>query len=231
MLPKSYIVAGCHSWNRAVFEREIRQFDVTWYFLAQKEELTKELLEKISPEAIFFLHWSWKVPLEILDRYLCICFHMTDLPYGRGGTPLQNLILRGHQSTQLSMIKMTEEIDGGSIYYKRELSLEGSAEEIYERCSDLSADLIKLFLMEKPIPLPQEGEVYHFKRRLPHASEIKEIASLSKLYHQIRMVDAEGYPRAFFNHEGLRYEFSKASLNGDVLTALVKITPAKREET
>ena len=31
---------------------------------------------------------------EIHENYKCIIFHMTDLPFGRGGSPLQNLISR-----------------------------------------------------------------------------------------------------------------------------------------
>ncbi len=37
--------------------------------------------------------------------------HMTDVPYGRGGSPLQNLIARGHTSTKLTAMRMTAEVD------------------------------------------------------------------------------------------------------------------------
>jgi methionyl-tRNA formyltransferase len=53
------------------------------------------------------------------------------LPYGRGGSPLQNLIDLGHKDTFVSALKMTEELDAGAIYLKKPLSLEGLAEEIY----------------------------------------------------------------------------------------------------
>ncbi|MEZ5300570.1 MAG: hypothetical protein R3F11_07915 [Verrucomicrobiales bacterium] len=41
------------------------------------------------PRMIFFLHWSHKVPAELLDRYECVCFHMTDVLMGAAGSPLQ----------------------------------------------------------------------------------------------------------------------------------------------
>jgi len=37
----------------------------------------------------------WIILKEIFENYEIILFHMTDLPYGRGGSPLQNLIVRG----------------------------------------------------------------------------------------------------------------------------------------
>ena len=41
---------------------------------------------------------------------------MTDLPFGRGGSPLQNLIVRGYKETMLSAIKCVGEVDAGPIY-------------------------------------------------------------------------------------------------------------------
>lgn len=66
------------------------------------------------------------VPEAVLIAAECVCFHMTDVPYGRGGSPLQNLIVRKHKKTKLTALKMTEEIDAGPVYCKRELSLDGS---------------------------------------------------------------------------------------------------------
>ena len=43
---------------------------------------------------------------------------MTDLPFGRGGSPLQNLIVRGFEETMTSAIKVTKGIDTGDIYLK-----------------------------------------------------------------------------------------------------------------
>lgn len=66
---------------------------------------------------------------------------MTDVPYGRGGSPLQNLILAGHADTQLTALKMVEEMDAGPVYAKRPLSLEGKAQDIYEKAGELSFSL------------------------------------------------------------------------------------------
>lgn len=55
---------------------------------------------------------------------------MTDLPYGRGGSPLQNLIKRNIENTKISAIKVVKDLDAGDIYLKRDLNLNGTADEI-----------------------------------------------------------------------------------------------------
>jgi len=45
---------------------------------------------------------------------------MTDLPFGRGGSPLQNLIERGIKKTKISAIKVDGGIDTGDIFFKRD---------------------------------------------------------------------------------------------------------------
>lgn len=119
---------------------------------------------------IFFLHWNWHVPVELWSRFECACFHMTDVPYGRGGSPLQNLIVAGHESTKLTALRMVEELDAGPVYAKRELSLDGRAEEIYIRAAKLSFEIIKWMIRNEPSPEAQQGDVGSFKRRkLGHA--------------------------------------------------------------
>ena len=55
-------------------------------------------------------------------------------------------------------------------------------------------------------------------------SEIPELKSLDSLYDFIRMLDGEGYPRAFLIHDGFRYEFSRAAAYDGRIEADVKIT-------
>jgi methionyl-tRNA formyltransferase len=111
-----------------------------------------------------FPHWSWIIPKEIHGNFPCIIFRMTDLPYGRGGSPLQNLIIRGHDRTMLSAIKCVSELDAGPIYQKVPLELNGSAEEILTRGSVLMGEMIVYIVTNRPVPTPQKGEVVGFKR-------------------------------------------------------------------
>jgi methionyl-tRNA formyltransferase len=92
---------------------------------------------------------------------------MTDVPYGRGGSPLQNLIVAGQTETKVTALKMVDEMDAGPVYAKRSMSMEGRAEDIYLRAGDLCWEMIRWMIAEEPVPQPQQGEVTKFIRRKP----------------------------------------------------------------
>jgi methionyl-tRNA formyltransferase len=197
-----------------------------WQYCSSADEL-KELSRSGSDfRYIFFLHWSSKVETSLLESTECVCFHMTDVPYGRGGSPLQNLIQRGHRETQLSALRMTSEFDAGPVYMKKPLSLEGStAEEIYLRASRLSCEMALEIADKTPTPIEQQGEAVVFRRRTPKQSEISgDQPALTDLFDHIRMLDATGYPKAFIDIGKFRIEFSRAALYHGEIKADVRIT-------
>lgn len=82
-----YIVAAKGEWNKDLFESNSKLFSGDWFYCNSKRGLN-DLLNRTTPKYIFFIHWSWIVPSVILEKFECVCFHMTDLPFGRGGSPL-----------------------------------------------------------------------------------------------------------------------------------------------
>lgn len=216
------IVASCKPWHYNLFLKIKKKIPAKWFWVKTPEELN-QLLTTEQPRYIFFIHWNWFVPAEIHTKYECVCFHMTDVPYGRGGSPLQNLILAGHADTQLTALKMVEEMDAGPVYAKRPLSLEGKAQEIYENAGKLSFELIEWIIANNPEPIAQEGAISTFKRRKPEQSLVSENLTKKELYDFIRMLDAEGYPHAFINHGNLKLELFDAKLEGNGISAQVKI--------
>ena len=93
-----------------------------------------------------------------------VIFHMTDLPYGRGGSPLQNLIQRGCTSTMISALRCEAGLDMGDIYLKQSLSLLGSTEEIFLGADEVMEVMIEKIVREEHIAMPQEGEAVLFSR-------------------------------------------------------------------
>ena len=78
---------------------------------------------------------------------------MTDLPYGRGGSPSQNLIKRKHRATKITAILCDNGLDTGDIYLKEDLSLEGSAEEIFLRADKIIEHMIEEIVRTEPVPI------------------------------------------------------------------------------
>jgi methionyl-tRNA formyltransferase len=188
-----------------------------------RQELSRQALESMEPVLVFFPHWSWLIPADVYGRFPCVIFHMTDLPYGRGGSPLQNLIVRGHRDTVISAIACVEDIDAGAVYLKRPLSLDGTADEILQRASAVIEDMIVELVERRPVPAPQDGPVVPFKRRTPAQGDLAPLEEVGQVYDYIRMLDGEGYPPAFVRTPHLRFEFTEARRDGDVVEARVRI--------
>lgn len=208
----AYCVATVRPWNIAEFENSIRHFPGDWHLITEEPLLNLDHLRAIEPKAIFFPHWNWKVSKEIVSSFECVAFHAAPLPFGKGGSPIQNLIARGFSETKLTAFRMKPGFDDGDIYLQRDLSLSGSAHEIFLRISKLAASMIGDMITNWPTPVPQVGEAVTFKRRTPEQSRLDATVDLQKIYDHIRMLDAPEYPKAFIDVEGARIEFSQAEL-------------------
>ncbi len=229
------VIATIKSWNI----KNAKKFQKQWkdkykiYLITKKEDLQLEFLKKIKPIYIFFPHWSWIIPPEIYENFECVVFHTADLPYGRGGSPLQNLIIRNIKWTKVSALRVDGGIDTGPIYFKKDIFIGlGSAEEIFIEISNLIfQEMIPEILKKRPQPLPQEGEVLEFRRRKPYESELTpEVASnLSRIYDFIRMLDGEGYPRAFIRLGRFKIFFSEAHFKTDRICGRFEIVEEEEE--
>ena len=217
-----YILATCKPWHKSQAANYLT--NESKFLWAHGPEQLNELVSKAKNiRYIFFLHWNWMVPENLWKNYECVCFHMTDVPYGRGGSPLQNLIVQGHKDTKLTALRMVKEMDAGPVYAKRELSLEGTAAEIYQRAGKLSFDIIQWMIDNQPEPSAQQGEPVVFKRRKPEQSVLPGSGDVTTLYDHIRMLDAPTYPLAFIEHGEFIIEFAGAEVQGDALNASVRI--------
>lgn len=77
------------------------------------QKLDKNKINDINPKIIFFIHWSKLIPKDVYEKYICIQFHLADLPNGRGGSPIQNQILRNIKKTKISAFKVSKELEIG----------------------------------------------------------------------------------------------------------------------
>jgi methionyl-tRNA formyltransferase len=193
--------------------------------ISAPEDLTIEALAAFGPRYVFFPHWSHIVPDAIVERFECVCFHSTPVPYGRGGSPIQNMIARGHHETLLTALRMVAEVDAGPVYMQRPLSLLGGLDEIFIRIAKTALDMMDEITARNPTPVAQQGSPVIFKRRAPADSVIPVDGSLETWFDHIRMLDGEGYPRAFIEVGGMKLEFSRAVLRRGRVEATVTISP------
>lgn len=214
-----YLFATDKVWHLKAFGAARSTMPGAWSICMGKGDLA-DAVDALKPRYAFFPHWSHKVPQSILEKTECVCFHMADVPYGRGGSPLQNLILRGHSHTKLTALRMTDDLDAGPVYLKESISLDGTAQDIFKRTAEMAMEMIQYIVTETPVPVPQSGVPTLFARRKPEQSLLPKAQDATVLYDHIRMLDAPGYPPAFIDHGPWRLHFSQAShSDGNNLTA------------
>ena len=192
--------------NPSIGEKHVVQY------FQSKDGLSIRALDQFKPDYVFFTHWNWIVKDEIHERFKCIVFHTAPLPYGRGGSPIQNLILDGVDKAPVCAIKMTRELDSGPIYASSTISLAGSLKDIFSRINVAINDLIKEIIERNPSAAPQRGEPHTFKRLTFEDNEIPEGLELEEIYDRIRMVDHDEYPNAYITYDNMKIEFSDAKM-------------------
>ena len=204
-------------WAKELFQQLKKRYK-TMELVEKPEKLTYRFLKKKNPKMIIFPDWSWIIPKEIVDNFNCVCIHESNLPKFRGGSPIQNQIIRGIEKTKSTAFLMNNELDAGEILLQKPLSLKGSLEEIFSRIIKNDYEMIVKIIQGKYSLKKQSGKPSYFKRRKPDQSELKDLNNSKKyLYDFIRML-SDPYPNAFIKIGKRKIIFKSAKFNGDKLT-------------
>lgn len=193
------------------------------FCIKEKKKLNIQNLNKINPKFIFFPHWSYKVNKSILKKFNCVCFHTAPLPYGRGGSPIQNLILKKFKKVPVCALRMTNDIDAGPIYLKENISLSGNLDEIFNRISIKIIKMIKLLIKKEIKPKKQVGKIFNFKRLKKSNSKIKKNENINEIYDKIRMLSSYDYPHAYVIKDNLKIYFTKPKFKKKMISCEAKI--------
>ena len=212
----NYIFCAYRDWSLELYDLISKKYK-NFFLIKSPKQLTKNKVKKINPKFIFFPDWSWKVPDYIFQNYHCICFHESDLPKFRGGSPIQNQIIRNISKTKTTAFLMNEKVDGGPIIMKKNLSLEGNLRSILERMKKNDLEIINEIMKGNFKPKPQRGKGSFYKRRKPEDSQLNSLNHSKKyLYNFIRMLE-DPYPNAFLKVNGNKIIFKKTRFNGKKL--------------
>jgi len=207
-----YLFCAYRNWAKNLYEKLSKKYK-TMILLDSRKKLTPQYVKKINPEYIFFPDWSWIVPKEIVENYKCVCFHESNLPKFRGGSPLQNQIIRGITKTKSTAFFMTDSIDKGDILLQKTLSFEGSLNDIFNRMIENDYEMIIKIIQGKYKIKKQTGKPTTFKRRRPEQSELKSLNYSKKyLYNFIRMLE-DPYPNAFIKIGSKKIVFKSSKYN------------------
>jgi len=163
-------------------------------------------LEQLTGDYLFLLSCTEVVRPEVYKRFGLACvIHESDLPKGRGWSPLAWQILEGKNEIVISALVCAEKVDRGDILAKRTLVLDGTElyDEINRKRNDVRRQLIIDVVLQNPTPKPQEGEPTYYKRRYPSDSELDPNKTIAEQFDLMRICDPRFPP--FFSHRGATY--------------------------
>ena len=138
---------------------------------------------------------------------LNLVVHASDLPRGRGWSPLTWQILENKSSIPVSMIKAEDEVDSGDIMLKDFITLEGHEliDEIREKLGHKINMMCLNFIesWKSIIPQPQIGESSYYPKRTKKDSCLDLNKSIKEQINLFRIADNERYPLTFsyLDHE------------------------------
>lgn len=172
-------------------------------------ELVFDHVDLISCDVLFILSCEKILKKSVRDKNKYnLVVHASDLPKGRGWSPLTWQILEGKNEIPVTMIKAEDKVDSGDVIFKDSFCLEGHEliDEIREKLGTKIIDMCLRFTNEheKIEPYPQTGESSYYPRRTPLDSILDLNKSLGEQFHYFRVADNERYPIKF-TYQGIEY--------------------------
>lgn len=147
------------------------------------------------------------------DGYLAmskhnIVVHASDLPQGKGFSPMQWQVLEGRSDIVLTMFEAQKEFDAGPVYFKRTLHLEGN--ELYiemrEKLGSMMVEMCDQYIqhMNELTPDEQSGKETFYHRRTVKDDELDIKKTLEEQFNHFRIADNENHP-LYFKYKNRKY--------------------------
>jgi len=199
------IVSDKNSWINKYIPKLIAEFK----FMHYKLKWVHDLYEIEKGDFVFYLGCSKKIPLNILQKNRHnLVVHESDLPHGKGWSPLTWQILEGKNEIPISLFEAAATVDSGPVYLKKTMLFEGTelVEELRKAQAETSIEMCLEFVIEYPYILDnavkQKGKESFYLRRTSEDSILNPDKTIREQFNLLRVVDNEEYPAYFFLFPG-----------------------------
>jgi RimJ/RimL family protein N-acetyltransferase len=159
----------------------------------------------------FYMSYGQIVGPELLARYKNnLVVHESDLPKGRGWSPLTWQVLDGIDEIPITLLEAALGVDSGDIYLTDTMKFDGTelVDELRTFQVEKTISLCKKFIFNYPEVVswsrPQEGDSTYYPRRSKENSELDPDKTLRQQFNLLRVVDNEKYP-AFIKIGGKKF--------------------------
>ncbi len=167
----------------------------------------------------FFLSYGKIVNAGLLAKNKNnLVVHESDLPKGRGWSPLTWQVLEGAKSIPVTLFEAADKVDSGPIYLQEKIDLHGS--ELIEDLRCLQANstnhLCRVFVAGYPHILnkahAQNGDATYYRRRYPVDSQLDPDKTVREQFNLLRVSDNLRYP-VWFELDGNKYRLKIEKFN------------------
>ena len=145
-----------------------------------------------------------------------IVCHPSDLPKGKGFSPIAWEILEGLNEITFTLFEANEEIDDGDFYFKEKVFLKGDElnDDLRKIQANTTFNLIYKYVSQFPKnkSYPQNGNETYYIRRTTQDSELDLNKTINEQFNLLRIVDNDLYP-AFFIKNGKKYKIKIEKFN------------------
>jgi methionyl-tRNA formyltransferase len=137
-----------------------------------------------------------------------LVIHESDLPRGKGWSPLTWQVLEGKESIPITLFEASEKVDAGQIYLQENIKLDGCelVDDLRRKQGEATISVALKFVDNYATVTgkPQKGEETFYKRRGPSDSRLDLDKTIREQFNLLRVCDNERYP-AYFEYGGKKY--------------------------
>lgn len=169
----------------------------------------QQINQIVNGDICFFLSCNKIVKDNILKLHTHnIVVHASDLPSGKGFSPMQWQVLSGLDEVILTLFEATEELDSGPYYFKEKIHFDGN-ELLYELHEKMANKIIEMCIeyverINELEAIPQNGEESYFRKMTESDDMIDINKTLAEQFNHFRIEDNEKHP-LWFEINGSQY--------------------------
>ena len=130
-----------------------------------------------------------------------LVIHESDLPRGKGWSPITWQILEGRNKIPVTLFEAEKELDSGVIYHKDFIHFNGG--ELHNEIRDLQGEMTIKLVLEFLNKFPyntgekQKGKATFYSKRTPINSELDINKTIKEQFNLLRVCDNDRYPSFF----------------------------------
>ncbi len=204
---KIVILSDEESWINSAIEDLI----IDWTDQGHKVNWYHEAENLLEGDFCFCLSFGKLINKSIRNKFShCLVVHESDLPKGKGWSPLTWQVLEGSNRIPVTLFEAEDNIDSGVIYAQSWIEFSGweLLSELHNQQAIATQKICRWFIDEYPNSTNQKryqnGIETFYKKRNALDSKLDPNKSLAEQFNLLRVVDNNKYP-AFIEMHGKKF--------------------------